>query len=61
MDEHQRKALRLIASGGRLTDLGNATVSRHAQTLKTLGFVRENPRRWIAYELTAEGKIALNA
>ena len=59
MNENQAKALRLIASGARLTDHGNAVVSREAGALLRNGLIGYAPHRWIAYELTAAGRAAI--
>lgn len=61
LTNQQEQALRLVDCGRRmrLTHLGNSLVSRQAKWLLAANLIREAPARWVAYELTSEGKAAL--
>jgi hypothetical protein len=58
MSEKQIQALKLIATGTRLTEFGNALVSRQVNGLLASGLIKY-AAGWMGYAPTAAGRDAL--
>lgn len=54
------KALKLIASNGKLLPAGNAILNAHSAAAFADGFIVHAPRRAIAWKLTEKGKVAIS-